>query len=144
MGQFLDLHAQLQTMLEGVKSTVPEQRLRIYADPPVELPELPCVFALTPDSDYQNVDTIQGQDIATVVVRLLVDARRPQTELLEHIDYLAGYIDVWLSNTHPAPIDQARRLGMRGVNPVFGEVVTRGADFPIRIELAFRQIHPAP
>jgi hypothetical protein len=141
MGQLIDLHARMQDLLTEIKTAASEP-VRIFTDPPLELPEMPAVFLLTPDEDFQMMDTENGRSIVTVVVRLCTDARKPQTALLSLADTIVAVADVWLRNAHPAPIDQARRVGMRGVTPVFGDTPTRGADFPIRIEADFRLITP--
>lgn len=144
MGQFVALHARMQELLEEIKTAAGGQ-LRIYDSPPVAPPgDLPCIFTLTPDEDFTLVDVNTGRSIVVFVVRLCVAATKPTTELLSLADVIAGTADVWLRNEHPAPIDQARRTGMRGVTPVFDGVPTRGADFPIRLELDFRPITPAP
>ncbi len=144
MGQLVDLHARMQDLLTAVSEAAAPVRLRPYPEPPVQLPQMPCVFALTPDEDYETVDTMTGRSVVTFVIRLCVDQREPQTMLLKLADTIAQTADVWLRNAHPAPIDQARRTGMRGVTPVFGDIATRGADFPVRIEADFRPITPAP
>lgn len=144
MGQLLNLHTQMLTLLAAIKTASGSRALRVYHDPPLELPEMPCVFLLTPDEQYENMDTMQGRSLLTFTIRCCVDARRPQSSLLTLADTIVTTTDIWLRNDHPSPIDQARRLGMRGVTPVFGEIPTRGADFPISLELEFRPITPDP
>lgn len=144
MGQLTDLHARMLDLLAAIKTAAAPAGVRVYTDPPVELPEMPCLFMLTPDEDFELVDVNTGRSVVTFVLRVCVDARKPQTKLLELADTVATTTDVWLRNTQPAPIDQARRTGMRGVTPLFGEIPVRGADFPIRIEADFRPITPAP
>lgn len=143
MGQFTDLDAQVQVLLEEIRAALPAGTLRVYADPPLKLPEMPCVFALTPDEDFQRLDTMTGESTITTVIRLCVDARRPQLELLELADTISQVADIWLWNDPPEPLDRARRVGMRGVTPVFGDIPTRGADFPIQVETV-QLIQPAP
>jgi hypothetical protein len=142
VGQLVDLHARVQDLLAEVKTAAGGQ-LRVYPDPPVQLPEMPCVFALTPDEDFQRLDTMTGERSVTVVVRLCVEASRPQTALLELADTIIQTADVWLWNDPPAPLDRARRMGMRGVTPVFGEIPVRGADFPISVQMV-AALNPAP
>lgn len=144
MGQLVDLHARMLELLAEIKTAAAPTGLRVYDGPPIELPEMPCVFLLTPDEDFELMDINSGRSVITMVIRLCVDARKPQTRLFELADVIVAKTDVWLRNTHPAPIDQAKRLAMRGVTPVFGDIPTRGADFPVRIEADFRPITPAP
>lgn len=142
MGQLVDLHTQLQGLLAQIKAEagVP---LRVYDTPPVQLPELPCVFLLTPDEDFTRLDTETGERSVTVVIRLIVAATKSQTELLALADTLIDVADIWLWDDPLAPLDRARRLGTRGVTPVFGDVPTRGADFPISVQM-LKPIPPAP
>lgn len=140
--RFTDLDAQLQVLLELISAAVPGD-LRVYPDPPLQLPEMPCVFALTPDEDFQRLDVMTGESSITTVVRCCVDARRPQLDLLALADTITDVVDVWLWNEPPDPIDRARRLGMRGVTPVFNGIPTRGADFPIQVQTV-QPIQPAP
>lgn len=149
MGQLADLHARTQDLLAAIQAAAggPGQ-LRIYPDPPVgTLPEMPCVFALTPDEDFQRLDTMTGESSITLVVRLCVDARKSQLDLLAIADTIIQTTDIWLWNDPPDPLDRARRTGMRGVTPVFGAgdtgIATRGADFPISVQTV-RPIQPAP
>ena len=145
MGQLVDLHERVSDLLTAIQTAAGgPSSLRIYDPPPVALPEMPCVFALTPDEDYENIDTIMGRSTVTVTVRLVVEATKPQAYLLGLADALIATTDVWLRSTHPEPIDQARRVSMRGVTPVFNEVAARGADFALRIEADFRQTIPPP
>lgn len=148
MGQFVDCHARMLDLLAEIKQAAPAPGLHIYhKGQPSALPEFPCAYILTPDEDFAHVDTDSGRSVFTFTVRLLVDPRHPLTELLELADTITDVADVWLRNTHPAPIDQARRLGMRGSTPTFGGpegIAVRGADFPVRIEALFRPITPAP
>lgn len=144
MGQMLDLHSRLLDVLTLAKTAVdalPGREMRVYETPPIQLPEMPCVFLLTPDSTFQRRDTEMGEDIVTTVLRLCIDAGEPQTTLLELTDAIIDVIDVWVWNDPPDPIEQAKRTGMRGVTPVFDGVPTRGADFPIETQLV-RGIHP--
>jgi hypothetical protein len=145
MGQLTDLHTQLQVLLELVKTELGGQ-LRVFETPPVQKPETPCVFLLTPDSTFQRLDTMTGEDTVVTVLRLCVDAGDPQTRLLELADTIADVVDKWLWNDPPAPLDRAKRIGMRGVTPIFGVgdsgIPTRGADFPIETQLV-RPIQPA-
>jgi hypothetical protein len=143
MGQLLDLHARMLNLLAEIKAAS-DGPVRVYVDPPTTLPEMPCVFLLTPDEQFDYVDINTGRSLMTVVVRCCVDATKPQTALLALADTIADTTDIWLRNDHPSPIDQARRIGMRGVTPMFGDIPTRGADFPISLELEFRPITPAP
>jgi hypothetical protein len=142
VGQLVDLHARVQDLLAAVKTAAGGQ-LRVYADPPVQLPEMPCVFALTPDEDFQRLDTMTGERSVTVVLRLCVEANRPQTALLALADTIIETADVWLWNDPPEPLDRARRTGMRGVTPVFGEIPVRGADFPISVQMV-AALQPTP
>lgn len=145
MGQLVELHARVADLLALIQEAAGGSgSLRVYDPPPVALPEMPCVFALTPDEDYENVDTVMGRSTVTATVRLCVEATKPQTYLLALADTIIETTDVWLRSSHPGPIDQARRTSMRGVTPTFNEVPTRGADFALRIEADFRQTIPAP
>jgi hypothetical protein len=142
MGQFTELHTQLLEVLEVVKTAAGGQ-LRVYTTPPVALPETPCVFLLTPDEAFERLDTMTGESTVTTVLRLCVDAGDPQTTLLELADLVADTIDVWLWDAMPQPpIDRAKRTGMRGSTPVFGEIAVRGADFPIQTHLQPRPLNP--
>lgn len=140
MGQLVDLHGRMGDLLALIQAAAGGAgSLRVYDDPPVQLPETPCVFVLTPDEDAENVDTLMTRSVVTETVRLVVAAGEAQVELLRLADIVIATTDVWLRSTHPAPIDQARRTTMRGVTPVFNDVPTRGADFAVRIEADFRQ-----
>ena len=142
MGQLLDMHTQLQALLQLVKTAAGGQ-LRVYTAPPVQLPEMPCVFLLTPDVDFQRLDTMTGEDTVTTVLRLCLDAGDPQTRLLELADTIAETVDVWLWNDPPAPLDRAIRRSTRGSTPMFGEIPVRGADVAIEVQMV-RPIQPAP
>lgn len=140
MGQLVDLHARVATLLAVIQTAAGgPNSLRVYDAPQDALPETPCVWALTPDEDNETIDTLMSRSVVTFTVRLVVDATKPVTELLRLADLIIETTDVWLRSTHPAPIDQARRTAMRGVTPVFNDVPTRGADFAVRIEADFRQ-----
>lgn len=142
MGQFADLHTRLLELLALIKATYGGE-LRVYETPPVALPEMPCVFLLTPDEAFSRLDTMTGESSITTVLRLCLDAGEPQTRLLELADLIAETIDVWLWDDQPQPpIDRARRTGMRGVTPIFGDIPARGADFPIETQLQPRPLHP--
>lgn len=140
MGQLTDLHTQLQGLLEQIKVAAGGQ-LVVKDSPPVQLPEMPCVFLLTPDVGFQRLDTMTGEDTVTTVLRLCVDARESQARLLELVDVIDETVDVWLWNDPPAPLDRAIRRSTRGVTPVFGEIPTRGADIAIEVQMV-RPIHP--
>lgn len=146
MGQLADLHARIGDLLVLIQTAAGgPTALRIYDPPPVGLPELPCIYALTPDEDpNENIDTVQTRSRVTVVVRICVELTKPQVELLELADHVIETTDVWLRVTPPEPIDQAVRVSMRSVTPVFNEIATRGADFALRVDLTFRQTNPAP
>jgi hypothetical protein len=146
MGQLTDLDAQVAALLVLIQTAAGgANQLRIYDFPPVQPPETPCIFELTPEEDsYENIDTVQGRSIITVTLRLLVDQSAPTSDLLALADHVIEKADVWLRSTHPSPIDQARRVAMRVVTPVYNEIPARGFDFPIRCELEFRQTIPAP
>lgn len=144
MGQLVDLHTQVQALLVLIQTAAGgPTRLRVYDGPPVQAPEMPCVFALTPDEDFQRNDTMTGESSVVVVIRLCVQNTKPQTTLLELADTIVQTTDVWAWNDPPGPIDRARRTGMRGVTPVFNDVPARGADFPLSIQMV-RSIQPAP
>lgn len=146
MGQLSDLNARTAALLVLIQAAAGgANRLRIYDFPPVQPPETPCIFELTPEEDsYENVDTVQGRSIITVTLRLVVDQSAPTSELLALADNVIEQADVWLRSSHPSPIDQARRIAMRVVTPIYNEIPARGFDFPIRCELEFRQTIPAP
>jgi hypothetical protein len=145
MGQFVDCHARMLDLLAEIRQAAPAPGLKIYPKgEPSEHPAFPCVYLLDPDEDFAHVDVNTGRSVFTFTVRLCVDARRPVTKLLELADTIVAITDVWLRNTHPEPIDQARRIGMRSVTPTVGGIAARGADFPVRIEADFRPITPAP
>lgn len=149
MGQLVDLHARLTTLLELVQTAAGgANALRILDPPPNALPELPCIYLLTFDEDpgYENVDTVHGRSIVLATIRVCVAATKPATTMLAIADAVIATADPWLRSsvgqTLDDPIDQARRLTMRDVTPVFDGVPTRGADFTIRVELDFRQVNP--
>lgn len=146
MGQLVDLHDRIADLLVLVQTAAGgANALRIYDFPPIQPPEMPCIFELTPDEDpYENIDTVMGRSVVLVTLRLCVDLGRPTRDLLALADAVIVTADVWLRNSPPAPIDQARRTSMRGVTPVFNEIPSRGADFSIRVECDFRQTTPAP
>lgn len=147
MGQLVDLHARVSDLLELIRAAYAATgTLRIFDPPPVALPEMPCIYVVAIDEEpgYGNVDTVMGQSIATVTVRICVEATRPMSTLLELADAVIETTDVWLRVDPPEPIDQARRQTARTITPVFDGVPTRGADLTIRAELNFRQTHPAP
>ena len=145
MGQLTDLHDRFLTLLATAKAAAPAPGLRVYeTGEPVELPEFPCAYILTPLEEYETMDYMTGRSVVTFTIRVLTDPRKPLRALLVIADVLIPVVDVWLRSTHPAPIDQARRLNAQPVTPEFGELPARGMDFPIRLELAFRAVHPAP
>lgn len=145
MGQLRDLHDRTADLLALIQTAAGgANALRIYDSPPNQPPETPCIFEITPDEEYENIDTVNGRSIVTATVRVVTDPGKPQTDLLSLADHVIETADVWLRATHPSPIDQARRTSMRGMTPVFNEIAYRGADFFIRVELEFRQTTPAP
>lgn len=145
MGQLRDLHDRTADLLVLVQTAAGgTNALRIYDGAPNQPPETPCIYEVTPDEEYENIDTVNGRSIVTAIVRIVTDPGKPMTELLTLADHVIETADVWLRATHPEPIDQARRTSMRGVTPMFNEIPYRGADFFIRVELAFRQTTPAP
>lgn len=151
MGQLVDLHARLSTLLGLIQTAYGgTNALRILDPPPNALPETPCIYLLTFDEDpgYENVDTVHGRSVVTATIRAVVAATRPATELLALADAVIETADPWLRSsvgqTVDDPIDQARRMTMRDITPVFDGVPTRGADFTIRVEGDFRQVNPAP
>jgi hypothetical protein len=146
VGQLADLHARIADLLALVQLEAGGPNvLRIYDYPPVQPPEMPCIFELTPEEDpYENMDTIMGRSVINVTLRLCVEIGAPTMVLLTLADAVIETADVWLRSTHPSPIDQARRVAMRAVTPVFNEIPARAMDFPIRCELEFRQTTPAP
>jgi|ERR671921_280529 hypothetical protein len=144
MGQLTDLHVRLATLLAEIQAAAGgTNAVRIYDSPPNQPPETPCIFEITPDEDYETMDTVQGRSIVTATLRLVIDPGRPQTDLLALADVVIETADVWLRTQHPSPLDQARRTTMRGVTPVYNEISYRGADFAVRCELEFRQTTPA-
>jgi hypothetical protein len=146
VGQLADLQTVIADLLELVQQAAGGPNvLRIYDYPPVQPPEMPCIFELTPEEDpYENIDTIMGRSVVIVTLRLCVEIGTPTAALLKLADAVIETADVWLRTTHSSPIDQARRVAMRPVAPMFNEVPSRGMDFPIRCELEFRQTTPAP
>lgn len=146
MGQLAGLQAVVEELLALVQLEAGgPNALRLYDYPPVQPPETPCLFQLTPEEDpYENIDTIHGRSIVIVTLRLCVELGTPTAALLALADAVIETADVWLRSEHPSPIDQARRVAMRPSAPTFNEVLTRGMDFPIRCELQFRQTTPAP
>lgn len=144
MGQMVDLHARVGELLALIQTAAGgPSKLRVYDSPPVQLPEMPCVFALTPDENFERLDTMTGESSVVVAIRLCVENTKPQTDLLALADVIIQTADVWAWNTPPDPVDRARRVGMRGVTPVFGDIPTRGADFPLSAQMV-RPIQPAP
>lgn len=146
MGQLVGLQARIEELLADVQTAAGgADVLRIYDYPPVQPPEMPCVFQLTPEEDpYENIDTIMGRSVVIVTLRLCVELGTATADLLALADAVIETADVWLRSEHPSPIDQARRLAMRPSAPTFNEIVTRGMDFSVRCELEFRQTTPAP
>ena len=145
MGQLRDLHDRTAELLVLIQAAAGgSAALRIYDSPPNALPEMPCIFELTPDEDYENMDTLMAQSTVTATLRVCVAMGQPQTDLLDLCDAVIAASDGWLRDEHPSPIDQARRIAMRGSTPVFNEIPTRGADFSLRIELEFRQTANLP
>lgn len=147
MGQFVDLHVNLMALLADIKTAVTANgdQLRIYTDPPVQLPELPCVYLLTPDEAFNLIDYATGESTIIVMLRLCVDQRAPQTTLLALADTITETTDPWLCETPVAdPVAYGRRTGMRGVTPLFNDIPVRGADFPIEVHLVGRPVNPAP
>lgn len=146
MGQLVDLHERIADLMVLIQAAAGgSNMLRIYDFPPVQPPEMPCIFELTPEEDpYENIDTIMGRSVVIVTLRLCVDVGAATASLLALADAVIETADVWLRSTHPDPIDQARRTSMRAAVPTFNEIPARGLDFPIRCELDFRQTTPAP
>lgn len=146
MGQLVDLESRIADLLVLIQTAAGgTNALRIYDYPPVQQPEMPCIFELTPEEDpYENIDTIMGRSVVNVTLRVCVEIGTSTAALLAFADAVIVTADVWLRSSHPSPIDQARRLAMRAVTPVFNEIPARGMDFTIRCELEFRQTTPAP
>lgn len=142
MGQFVALHTRLLELLDLIKTAYGGQ-LRVYATPPTQLPEMPCVFLLTPDETFERLDTMSGESSVSTVLRCCVDAGSPQTELLALADTIVDVVDVWVWHSMPlSPIDRAKRTRMRAVTPVFNDIAVRGADFPIETQLVLRPLQP--
>lgn len=141
MGQLVDLHDRIAALLVLIQTAAGgTNSLRIYDFPPTQPPEMPCVFELTPEEDpMENMDTLHGRSVVNVTLRLCTEIGTATRDLLMLADAVIETSDVWLRSTHPTPIDQARRLAMRAVTPVFNEIPARGMDFTIRCELDFRQ-----
>lgn len=146
MGQLTDLQQVIEGLMVLIQAAAGGPNvLRIYDYPPVQPPETPCIFQLTPEEDpYENIDTIYGRSVINVTLRLCVEQGTKTRALLVLADAVIETADVWLRTVHASPIDQARRTAMQSVSPQFNEVVTRGMDFPIRCELEFRQTTPVP
>lgn len=140
MGQFLDLHTNLLSLLDAIGIAV--TGLRTFTDPPTKLPEMPCIFLLTPDETFILIDNMTGESTVTTMLRLCVAQTQPQALLLELSDTICEVTDPWLIDNPLDPVSYGRRTGMRGVTPVFNEIPCRGADFPIEVHLTGRPVQP--